>query len=306
MVAHQAPLSMGFSRQEYWSGLPFPSPESSQPRDQTHVSYIAGGSFTSEPCGKFRHIKTCVLLALFLWRTLTHDYRLKLQNQIRNHHPHFVFYFIIMCSHEIKRHMLLGRKAGTNLDILLKSRHITLPTKVSIPKAMVFPVVMYGCESWTIKKTECWIFDTFKLWCWRRLSRVLWIPRWSNQSILKEINPEYSLQGLMLKLKLQSFGHLMPRADSLEKTLILGKIKGKRRRGQDELIGWHHWLDEHDCEQTLRTVEDRGAWCAAVRGIAESDMTSQLNNNKDIFSSLGPLKTHPTPVTPYFLDGLSA
>ena len=252
-----------------WAAISF-SRLSSQPGDRTHVSYIAGGSFTSEPCGKFRHIKTCVLLALFLWRTLTHDYRLKIQNQIRNHHPHFVFYFIIICSHEIKRHLLLGRKAGTNLDILLKSRHITLPTKVCIPKTMVFPVVMYGCESWTIKKTECWKFDTFKLWCWRRLLRVLWIPRWSNQSILKEINPECSLLGLMLKLKLQSFGYLMPRADSLEKTLIPGKIKGKRRRGQDEMIGWHHWLDGHDYEQTLRIAEDRGAWYAAVRGIAKS------------------------------------
>ena len=166
-----------------WAAISF-SRLSSQPRDWTHVSYTAGGSFTSEPCGKFRHIKTCVLLALFLWRTLTHDYRLKIQNQIRNHHPHFVFYFIIICSHEIKRHLLLGRKAGTNLDILLKSRHITLPTKVCIPKTMVFPVVMSGCESWTIKKTECWKFDTFKLWCWRRLAIPL------DTKVIKPVNPK--------------------------------------------------------------------------------------------------------------------
>ena len=135
-------------------------------------------------------------------------------------------------SHEIRRRLLLGRKAMTNLGSILKSRHITLPTKVRLVKAMVFPVVMYGCESWTIKKAERWRIDAFKLWCWRRLLRVPWIARRSNQSILKEINPEYSLEGLMLKLKLHYFGHLMWRADSLEKTPMLGKIQGKRRRGQ--------------------------------------------------------------------------
>ena len=137
------------------------------------------------------------------------------------------------CSHEIKRHLLLGRKVMTNLDSILKSRDITLPTKVCRVKAMVFLVVMYGCESWTIKKAEHQRTDAFELWCWRRLSRVPWTARRSNQSILKEINPEYSLEGLMLmlKLKFQYFGHLMRRADSLEKTLILGKIEGRRRRG---------------------------------------------------------------------------
>ena len=133
------------------------------------------------------------------------------------------------CSHEIKRPLLLGRKAMTNLDSILKSRDVTLLTKVCIVKAMVFPVVMYGCESWTIKKAESQRTDAFELWCWRRLLRVPWTPR-SNQSILKEINPEYSLQGLMLRLKLQYFGHLMGRAGSLEKTLMLGKIEGRRRR----------------------------------------------------------------------------
>ena len=136
------------------------------------------------------------------------------------------------CSHEIKRHLLLGRKAMTNLNSILKSRDITLPTKVCIVKAMVFLVVMYGCESWTIKKTECQRIHAFELWCWRRFLKVSWTARRSNQSILKEISPEYSLKGLMLKLKLQYFGHLMQRADSLEKTLMLGKIEGKRRRGQ--------------------------------------------------------------------------
>ena len=135
------------------------------------------------------------------------------------------------CSHEIKRHLLLGRKVMTNLDSILKSRDITLPTKVCLVEAMVSPVVMYGCESWTVKKAECRRIDAFELWCWRRLLRVSWTARRSNQSILKEINPEYSLKGLMLKLKLQYFGHLMRRADSFEKTLMLGKIEGRRRRG---------------------------------------------------------------------------
>ena len=135
------------------------------------------------------------------------------------------------CSHEIKRCLLLGRKVMTNLDSILKSRDITLSTKVHLVKAMVFPVVMYGCESWTVKKAECRGIDAFELWCWRRLLRVPWTARSSNQSILKEISPEYSLEGLMLKLKLQYFGHLMRRDDSFEKTLMLGKIEGRRRRG---------------------------------------------------------------------------
>ena len=133
--------------------------------------------------------------------------------------------------HEIKRRLFLGRKSMTNLDSILKSRDITLPTKVHLIKAMVFPLVMYGCDSWTIKKAECRRIDGFELWCWRRLLRVPWTARRSNQSILKEISPEYSLEGLMLKLKLQYFGYLMRRADSLEKTLTLRKIEGKRRSG---------------------------------------------------------------------------
>ena len=136
------------------------------------------------------------------------------------------------CSHEIKRCYLLGRKVMTNLDNILKSRDITLPTKVHLVKAMDFPVAMYGCESWTIKKAKCRRIDAFELWCWRRLLRVPWTARRSNQSILKEISPGCSLEGLMLKLKLQCFGHLMQRADSFEKTLMLGKIEGRRRRGQ--------------------------------------------------------------------------
>ena len=135
------------------------------------------------------------------------------------------------CSHEIKRCFLLGRKVMTNLDSVFKSRDITLPTKVSLVKAIIFPVVMYGCESWTIKKAECQRIDAFKLWCWRRLLRVPWTARRSNQSFLKESSPKYSLVGLMLKLKLQYFGHLMRRADSLEKTLTLVKIEDRRRRG---------------------------------------------------------------------------
>ena len=135
------------------------------------------------------------------------------------------------CSHEIKGHLLLGRKVMTNLDSILNSRDITLPTKVRLVKAVVFPVVMYGCESWTIKKAECSRIDAFELWCWRRLLRVPWTARRCNQSILKEISPECSLEGLMLKLKCQYFGHMMQRADSFEKILMLGKIEGRRRRG---------------------------------------------------------------------------
>ena len=143
------------------------------------------------------------------------------------------------CTHEIKRHLLLGRKVMTNLDSILKSRDITLPTKVHLVKAMVFPVVTCGCESWTLKKAECQRIGAFELWCWRRLLRVPWTARRSNQSVLKEISPGCSLEGLMLKLKLQYFGHLMRRVDSLEKTLILGGIEGRRKRGRQRM----RWLD---------------------------------------------------------------
>ena len=153
------------------------------------------------------------------------------------------------CSHEIKRCLLFGRKVMTNLDSILKSRDITLPAKVHLLKAVVFPVVMYGCESWTVKKAERWRIDAFELWCQRRLLRVPWAARRSNQFILKEISPGCSLEGLMLKLKLQFFGHLMRRVDSLEKTLMLGGIGSRRRRGrQDEMAGWHHLLDRHEFE----------------------------------------------------------
>ena len=143
------------------------------------------------------------------------------------------------CSHEIKRHLVIGRKAVTNLDSILKSRDITLPTKFHLVEAMVFPVVMYGCESWTIKKAEHRRTDSFELWCWRRLLRVPWTARRYNQSILKEISSEYSLEGMMLKLKLQYFDHLMWRTDSSEKTLMPGKIEGRRRRGRQRM----RWLD---------------------------------------------------------------
>ena len=154
------------------------------------------------------------------------------------------------CSHEIKRCLLLGRKVMTNRDSILKSRDITLPTKVYLVKALVFPVVMYGCESWTMKKAECRRIDAFELWCWRRLLRVSWITRRWNQSILKKISPKYSLEGLMLKLKLQYFGHLMRRTDSLVKSLMLGKIEGGKGRGttEDKMVGWHHQLNGHEFE----------------------------------------------------------
>ena len=182
-------------------------------------------------------------------------------------------------SHEIKRCLLLGRKVMTNLDSILKSRDITLPTKVYLVKAMLFPVVMYGCESWTIKKAEHWRIDAFELWYWWRVLRVPWTAMRSNQSILKEISPEYSLEGLMLKLKLQYFGHLIRRTDSFEITLMLGKIEGRRRRGwQDEMVEWHHWLNGDEFEQTVGVGDGQGGLaCCGSWGCKESDTTERLN-----------------------------
>ena len=182
------------------------------------------------------------------------------------------------CSHEIKRHLLLGRKVMTNLGSILKSRDITLPAKVHLVKAMIFPVVIYGCESWIVKKAKCRRTDAFELWCWRRLLRVPWTARRSNQSILKEISPEYSLEGLMLKLKLQYFVHLMQKTDSFEKTLIPGKIGGRKKREQQRL----RWLDSITDSMDMylsrlqELVSDREVWRAAVHGVAKN--LTQLRN----------------------------
>ena len=187
------------------------------------------------------------------------------------------------CSHEIKRHLLLERKAMSNLDSILKSIDITLPTKVRLVKAMVFPVVMYGGVSWTVKKAEHWRIDAFELWCWRKLLTVPWTARRSNESILKEISPEYSLEGPMLKLKLQDSGHPMWRTDSLEKTLMLGKIEGRMRTGWQKIWWWDgitDWMDM-SLSKLWEMVKDREAWFMQSMRLQRIDTTEGLNNNNN-------------------------
>ena len=188
------------------------------------------------------------------------------------------------CSHEIERRLLLGRKAMTNVDSILKGRDITLPKKVHLVKAMVFPVVMYGCESWTIMKAECRRIDAFELWCWSRLLRVPWTVRRSNQSILKEISPEYSLKWLMLKLKLQYFGHLMRRTDSTGKESDAGKYWQQEEKGsrEDEMVGWHHQLDGYEFEQVLGVGDGPGSLaCYDLWGHKKLNTTERLNWQTD-------------------------
>ena len=183
------------------------------------------------------------------------------------------------CSHESKRHLLLRRKVMTNVDSILKSTDITLPTKVHIDQAVAFPVVTYGCDRWTIKKAECWRIDAFELWCWRRLLSVRWAARRSNWSILKEISPEYSLEGLMLKVKLQYFGHLMRGTDSFEKTLMPGKIEGRRRRADRVWDGWiaspTRWIWVWVCSRSWWWTGSLA--CCSPWGHKETDMTEWLN-----------------------------
>ena len=208
------------------------------------------------------------------------------ENSDRLYFPGLQNHLRVDCNHKIKRCLLLGRKVMTKLDSILKSREITLPTKVRLVKAMVFPVVMYGCESWTTKKAEHWRTDAFELWCWRRLLRVPWTASRSNQSILKEISPECSMEGVMLKLQLQYFGYVMWSANSFEKTLMLGKEAGGRRRWrqkekgttEDEMVRWHHRLNGHGFGWTPGVGDGQGGLaCCDSWGHKESDATERLN-----------------------------
>ena len=247
--------------------------ESSRPRDQIHISYVS--------CiGRWVLYHWATREALCKVSNFTNDSTckewgaLELVSKVPENRVFLSFLVIYDCSHKIKRFLLLGRKAMTNLDSVLKTRDITLLTKVCLVKVMVFPVVMYGYERWTIKKAECWRIDTFQTWCWRWLLIDPWTAKRSNQSILKKINPEYSLEGLVVKLKLQYFGHWCEKLTSWKRPWYWERLNSEKAAAEDKMVGWYHWLNGHEFEQTQVNSEGQGSLlCCSSCSCKESDTT---------------------------------